>query len=124
MIRRPPRSTLFPYTTLFRSKILTGRNDRLPTLRQPGGLSGFLRRSESGHDQFGAGHAGTALSAAFGMAAARDLKGEDYKVVAGVGGGALTRGLPYEGLNNAGHSRRDLILGLNDNGVSIGPQRG
>src|SRR3989449_8587183 len=75
MIRRPPRSTLFPYTTLFRSKILTGRNDRLPTLRQPGGLSGFLRRSESGHDQFGAGHAGTALSAAFGMAAARDLKG-------------------------------------------------
>src|SRR3989442_1267562 len=63
MIRRPPRSTLFPYTTLFRS-------------RQPGGLSGFLRRSESPHDQFGAGHAGTGLSAAYGMAAARDLQGE------------------------------------------------
>src|ERR671919_1203122 len=64
-------------------KILTGRNDRLPTLRQAGGLSGFLRRSESPHDQFGAGHAGTALSAALGMAAARDLKGEDYRVGAG-----------------------------------------
>src|SRR5437763_11760752 len=62
-------------------KILTGRNERLPTLRQPGGLSGFLRRSESAHDQFGAGHAGTGLSAAFGIAAARDLKGEQYKVV-------------------------------------------
>src|SRR2546425_4973186 len=83
-------------------KILTGRNERLPTLRQPGGLSGFLRRSESGHDQFGAGHAGTALSAAFGMAAARDLKGEDYKGVAGVGDGALTCGLAHEGQEQAG----------------------
>src|SRR5207245_5034063 len=62
-------------------KILTGRNERLPTLRQPGGLSGFLRRSESEHDHFGAGHAGTGLSAAFGIAAARDLKGDQYKVV-------------------------------------------
>src|SRR3989449_11327973 len=118
MIRRPPRSTLFPYTTLFRSKILTGRNDRLPTLRQPGGLSGFLRRSESGHDQFGAGHAGTALSAAFGMAAARDLKGEDYKVVAVGGDGALTCGLPYEALKNAGPSRRGLIVVLDDDSTS------
>ncbi|PYP19330.1 MAG: 1-deoxy-D-xylulose-5-phosphate synthase [Gemmatimonadetes bacterium] len=105
-------------------KILTGRNDRLPTLRQPGGLSGFLRRSESGHDQFGAGHAGTALSAAFGMAAARDLKGEDYKVVAVVGDGALTCGLPYEAMNNAGHSGRDIIMVLNDNGMSIAPNVG
>ncbi|HEY6092908.1 MAG TPA: 1-deoxy-D-xylulose-5-phosphate synthase N-terminal domain-containing protein, partial [Gemmatimonadales bacterium] len=70
-------------------KILTGRNDRLHTLRQRGGLSGFLRRSESEHDTFGAGHAGTALSAAFGMATARDLKGDDYEVVAVVGDGAM-----------------------------------
>src|SRR5881628_3338402 len=105
-------------------KILTGRNDRLHTLRQPGGLSGFLRRSESPHDQFGAGHAGTALSAAFGMATARDLKGGDFKVVAVVGDGAMTCGLPYEAMNNAGHSGRDIILVLNDNGMSIAPNVG
>ena len=105
-------------------KILTGRNDRFPTLRQPGGLNGFLRRSESPHDQFGAGHAGTALSAAFGMATARDLAGDDYRVVAVVGDGALTCGLPYEALNNAGHSDRDIILILNDNGMSIAPNVG
>lgn len=105
-------------------KILTGRNDRLATLRQPGGLSGFLRRTESPHDQFGAGHAGTALSAAFGMATARDLKGEDFKVVAVVGDGAMTCGLPYEAMNNAGHSGRDIILVLNDNGMSIAPNVG
>ncbi len=105
-------------------KILTGRNDRLPTLRRPGGLSGFLRRSESEHDQFGAGHAGTGLSAAFGMATARDLSGADYKVVAIVGDGALTCGLPYEAMNNAGHSGRDIILVLNDNGMSIAPNVG
>src|SRR5213595_62263 len=105
-------------------KILTGRNDRLDTLRQKGGLSGFLRRSESEHDQFGAGHAGTALSAALGMATARDLKGEDFKVVAVVGDGALTCGLPYEAMNNAGNSGRDLIMILNDNGMSIAPNVG
>src|SRR5881296_2267292 len=105
-------------------KILTGRNDRLPTLRQPGGLSGFLRRSESPHDQFGAGHAGTGLSAAYGIAAARDLVGEHYKVVAVVGDGALTCGLPYEAMNNAGHSGRDIIMVLNDNGMSIAPNVG
>jgi 1-deoxy-D-xylulose-5-phosphate synthase len=105
-------------------KILTGRNDRLGTLRQAGGLSGFLRRTESPHDQFGAGHAGTALSAAFGMATARDLKGEDFKVVAVVGDGAMTCGLPYEAMNNAGHSGRDIILVLNDNGMSIAPNVG
>jgi 1-deoxy-D-xylulose-5-phosphate synthase len=105
-------------------KILTGRNERLPTLRQPGGLSGFLRRSESEHDQFGAGHAGTGLSAAFGIAAARDLKGEAFKVVAVVGDGALTCGLPYEAMNNAGHSDRDIIMVLNDNGMSIAPNVG
>src|SRR5689334_7166920 len=105
-------------------KILTGRNDRFHTLRQPGGLNGFLRRSESPHDQFGAGHAGTALSAAFGMAAARDLMGDDYRVLAVVGDGAMTCGLPYEALNNAGHSNRDIILILNDNGMSIAPNVG
>jgi 1-deoxy-D-xylulose-5-phosphate synthase len=105
-------------------KILTGRNERFPTLRQPGGLSGFLRRDESPHDQFGAGHAGTALSAALGIATARDLKGERFHVVAVVGDGALTCGLPYEAMNNAGHSERDLIMVLNDNGMSIAPNVG
>src|SRR2546422_1457456 len=85
-------------------KILTGRNDRLPTLRQAGGLSGFLRRSESPHDQFGAGHAGTGLSAAYGIAAARDLAGEQFKVVAVVGDGALTCGLPYEAMRSEEHT--------------------
>ncbi len=105
-------------------KILTGRNAQFPTLRQPGGLSGFLRRTESPHDHFGAGHAGTGLSAALGMATARDLKGEEFKVVAVVGDGALTCGLPYEAMNNAGHSGRDLIMVLNDNGMSIAPNVG
>jgi 1-deoxy-D-xylulose-5-phosphate synthase len=105
-------------------KILTGRNDRLPTLRQEGGLSGFLRRDESPHDQFGAGHAGTALSAALGMATARDLAGADYKVVAVVGDGAMTCGLSYEAMNNAGHSDRNVIVVLNDNGMSIAPNVG
>jgi 1-deoxy-D-xylulose-5-phosphate synthase len=105
-------------------KILTGRNERFPTLRQMGGLSGFLRRTESEHDQFGAGHAGTALSAALGIATARDLKGESFDVVAVFGDGALTCGLPYEAMNNAGHSGRNIILVLNDNGMSIAPNVG
>ena len=105
-------------------KVLTGRNARLPTLRQAGGLSGFLRRVESPHDVFGAGHAGTAISAALGIAVARDLKGEQFQVVAVVGDGAMTCGLPYEGLNNAGHSHRDLLIVLNDNGMSIAPNVG
>jgi 1-deoxy-D-xylulose-5-phosphate synthase len=105
-------------------KLLTGRNDPFPTLRQPGGISGFLKRSESEHDQFGAGHAGTAMSAALGMATARDLRGESHKVVAVVGDGALTCGLSYEGMNNAGHSDRDIILIVNDNGMSISPNVG
>ncbi len=105
-------------------KLLTGRNDRLDTLRQQGGISGFLRRDESPHDHFGAGHAGTALSAAVGMAVARDLKGEHHDVVAIVGDGAMTCGLSYEGMNNAGHSNRDLIIILNDNGMSIAPNVG
>ncbi len=105
-------------------KLLTGRNAVFDTLRQEGGISGFLRRHESPHDQFGAGHAGTAMSAALGMATARDLRGESHKVVAVVGDGALTCGLSYEGMNNAGHSDRDIILIVNDNGMSISPNVG
>jgi 1-deoxy-D-xylulose-5-phosphate synthase len=105
-------------------KLLTGRNAEFPSLRQTGGLSGFLKRNESDHDQFGAGHAGTAMSAALGMATARDLRGGDNKVVAVVGDGALTCGLSYEGMNNAGHSDRDIILIVNDNGMSISPNVG
>jgi 1-deoxy-D-xylulose-5-phosphate synthase len=105
-------------------KLLTGRNDGFPTLRQPDGISGFLKRTESPHDHFGAGHAGTAMSAALGMATARDLIGQRHKVVAVVGDGALTCGLSYEGMNNAGHSERDIILIVNDNGMSISPNVG
>ena len=105
-------------------KLLTGRNDGFPTLRQTEGVSGFLKRSESEHDQFGAGHAGTAMSAALGMATARDLRRQHHKVVAVVGDGALTCGLSYEGMNNAGHSDRDIMLIVNDNGMSISPNVG
>ncbi len=105
-------------------KLLTGRNSQFHTLRQTGGISGFLKRDESPHDQFGAGHAGTAMSAALGMATARDLKGQNHKVVAVVGDGAMTCGLTYEGMNNAGHSDRDVILIVNDNGMSISPNVG
>ncbi|HKH92713.1 MAG TPA: 1-deoxy-D-xylulose-5-phosphate synthase [Gemmatimonadaceae bacterium] len=106
-------------------KLLTGRNARLDTLRQEGGISGFLKRTESEYDTFGAGHAATAISAALGMAAARDINGEqDLKVVAVLGDGALTCGLAYEGLNNAGHSDRDFVVVLNDNEMSIAPNVG
>ncbi|HEY2825906.1 MAG TPA: 1-deoxy-D-xylulose-5-phosphate synthase, partial [Gemmatimonadales bacterium] len=105
-------------------KVLTGRNERFPTLRQQNGLNGFLRRTESEHDIFGAGHAGTAVSAALGVATARDLNKQDYHVVAVLGDGALTCGMSYEGLNNAGHSDRDIIIVLNDNGMSIAPNVG
>src|SRR5687767_8129427 len=105
-------------------KILTGRNARLETLRQENGLSSDLKRSESEYDVFGAGHAATAISAALGIAVGRDLKSEDYKVVAILGDGALTSGLAYEGLNNAGHSERDMIVVLNDNEMSIAPNVG
>jgi 1-deoxy-D-xylulose-5-phosphate synthase len=105
-------------------KLLTGRRDRMETLRQEGGLSGFLRRIESEYDTFGAGHAATAISAALGMATARDIRGEKFKVVAVVGDGALTCGLSYEGLNNAGASDRDILVVLNDNEMSIAPNVG
>ncbi|HEX8696005.1 MAG TPA: 1-deoxy-D-xylulose-5-phosphate synthase [Longimicrobium sp.] len=105
-------------------KILTGRNDRMDTIRKKGGLSGFLRRDESEYDVFGAGHAGTSISAAVGVAAARDLRGEDFEVIAVIGDGSMTCGLPYEALNNAGHTDRDLIVVLNDNEMSISPNVG
>jgi 1-deoxy-D-xylulose-5-phosphate synthase len=96
-------------------KLLTGRKERFHTLRQLHGISGFLRRAESEYDVFGAGHASTAISAALGMAAARDFLNESYKVVAIVGDGSLTGGMAYEGLNNAGLLKKDLIVVLNDN---------
>jgi 1-deoxy-D-xylulose-5-phosphate synthase len=105
-------------------KMLTGRKDRFETLRQEYGISGFLKRDESEYDAFGAGHAATAISAALGMAAARDIKGESFRVAAVVGDGALTSGLSYEGLNNAGASDRDFIVILNDNEMSIAPNVG
>ncbi len=105
-------------------KFLTGRADKFETLRQENGLSGFLKRTESEYDAFGAGHAGTAISAGYGMAVARDLNGEDFKVVSILGDGALTCGLAYEGLNNAGASDRDFIVILNDNEMSIAPNVG
>jgi 1-deoxy-D-xylulose-5-phosphate synthase len=105
-------------------KLLTGRGSRIETLRQEEGLSGFLKRSESDYDTFGAGHAGTAISAGYGMAVARDLNREHFKVVSILGDGALTCGLAYEGLNNAGASDRDFIVILNDNEMSIAPNVG
>ncbi len=105
-------------------KLLTGRLARMETLRQEHGLSGFLKRSESDYDAFGAGHAGTAISAALGMAVGRDLRGDDFSVIAVLGDGALTCGLAYEGLNNAGDAGRDIIVILNDNEMSIAPNVG
>jgi 1-deoxy-D-xylulose-5-phosphate synthase len=105
-------------------KILTGRNERMDTIRKKDGLSGFLRRDESEYDVFGAGHAGTSISAAVGIAAARDLHDQDFEVVAVIGDGSMTCGLPYEALNNAGHTDRDLIVVLNDNEMSISPNVG
>ena len=105
-------------------KLLTGRQDRFPTLRQYGGLSGFPKRSESPYDAFDTGHSSTSISAALGMAAARCLKKERNRVIAVIGDGAMTAGLAFEGLNNAGDLNKDLIVILNDNGMSIAPNVG
>ena len=105
-------------------KLLTGRRDRFHTLRQAGGISGFPKREESPHDAFGVGHASTSISAALGMARARDLRGDDHAVVAVIGDGALTGGIAYEGLNNAGQSGTDMVVILNDNAMSISPNVG
>ena len=100
-------------------KILTGRLDRFATLRTYKGICGFPRRDESVHDAFGAGHSSTSVSAALGISLARDLRGEKHKVVAVIGDGSLTGGLAFEGMNHAGHLKRDLIVVLNDNEMSI-----
>ncbi|ALC17155.1 1-deoxy-D-xylulose-5-phosphate synthase [Desulfuromonas soudanensis] len=105
-------------------KLLTGRLDRFATLRQFGGLSGFPKREESPHDAFDVGHSSTSISAALGMAAARDTLGGKEKVVAVIGDGSLTSGLAFEGLNQAGHLKKDLIVVLNDNEMSISPNVG
>jgi len=100
-------------------KILTGRRDAFPTLRTLGGISGFPRIAESPYDAFGTGHSGTSISAALGMAVARDMKGARNRVVAVIGDGSLSSGLSLEGLNQAGHQKRDLVVILNDNEWSI-----
>jgi 1-deoxy-D-xylulose-5-phosphate synthase len=109
---------------IYVQKLLTGRRDRFHTIRTLGGLSGFADRTESPHDQFGAGHAGTAISAALGMATARARTGEDYNVVAVLGDGALTAGMAMEALNHAGHLNAGMLVILNDNGMSISPNVG
>lgn len=100
-------------------KLITGRREEFCTLRQFGGISGFPRPAESPHDAFGTGHSSTSISAALGMAAARDLKGEEHAVVAVIGDGAMTGGMAFEALNHAGHLKKDLIVVLNDNEMSI-----
>ncbi len=100
-------------------KILTGRRDRFDTIRQPGGLNGFMLRTESEHDCFGAGHAGTALSATLGMAVARDLAGGKEHVIAVAGDAAFTNGITFEAMNNIAEQTKRLIVVLNDNEWSI-----
>jgi 1-deoxy-D-xylulose-5-phosphate synthase len=105
-------------------KLLTGRRERFSTLRRLGGISGFPKRDESPHDCFDVGHSSTSISAALGMAAARDVLGGSEKIVAVIGDGSLTAGLAFEGLNQAGHLKKDLIVILNDNEMSISPNVG
>ena len=105
-------------------KILTGRRDRIRTLRQAGGLSGFCKRAESEYDTFGAGHSSTSISAGLGMAVARDLDGKTHNVVAVIGDGAMSAGMAYEAMNNAGAMDSRLIVILNDNDMSIAPPVG
>ena len=105
-------------------KLLTGRRKEFPSIRQYKGLSGFCRREESPHDIFNAGHAGTSISAGLGIAEARDQQGDDYYVVVVIGDGALTAGMAWEALNNAGALRKDLLVILNDNEMSISPNVG
>lgn len=102
-------------------KILTGRRELLQTIRQYGGISGFLKRAESPYDAFGAGHASTSISAGLGMATARDLQKKNFKVISVIGDGAMTGGLAYEAMNNIGVQKRDMIVILNDNNISIEP---
>ncbi|MEH6773504.1 MAG: 1-deoxy-D-xylulose-5-phosphate synthase, partial [Cereibacter changlensis] len=105
-------------------KILTGRRDRIRTLRTEGGLAGFTKRSESPYDPFGAGHSSTSISAALGFAAARDLTGEGGDAIAVIGDGSMSAGMAFEAMNNAGHLKKRLIVILNDNEMSIAPPVG
>src|SRR6516162_1012861 len=105
-------------------KILTGRRDRIRTLRQGGGLSGFTKRAESEYDPFGAAHSSTSISAGLGMAVARDLGGKSNNVIAVIGDGAMSAGMAYEAMNNAGAMNSRLIVILNDNDMSIAPPVG
>ncbi len=105
-------------------KILTGRRDRIRTLRQGGGLSGFTKRVESEYDAFGAAHSSTSISAGLGMAVARDLEGKTHNVVCVIGDGAMSAGMAYEAMNNAGAMNSRLIVVLNDNDMSIAPPVG
>src|SRR5690606_18410246 len=105
-------------------KVLTGRRDRIRTLRQKGGLSGFTRRAESPYDPFGAGHSSTSISAGLGMAVGSDLKGERRHVIAVRGDGAMSAGMAYEAMTNAGAMHSRLIVILNDNDMSIAPAVG
>ena len=105
-------------------KILTGRRDRIRTLRREGGLSGFTKRAESEYDPFGAAHSSTSISAGLGMAVARDLKGGRNNVIAVIGDGAMSAGMAYEAMNNAGALDARLIVILNDNDMSIAPPTG
>lgn len=105
-------------------KLITGRRDKFHTLRQHGGISGFPKRDESPYDHFDVGHASTSISAALGMAAARDIKKENYRVLAVIGDGSISAGLAFEGLNQAGHLKKQLIVILNDNEMSISPNVG
>ena len=105
-------------------KILTGRRDRIRTLRQGGGLSGFTKRAESPYDDFGAAHSSTSISAGLGMAVARDLEGRDNDVICVIGDGAMSAGMAYEAMNNAGSMDSRLIVILNDNDMSIAPPVG
>lgn len=100
-------------------KLLTGRAKRFSSLRQSGGISGFPSREESPYDCFGVGHSSTAISAALGFAVARDMKKENHKVIAVIGDGSITGGIAFEGLNNAGHLKTDLLVILNDNEMFI-----
>jgi 1-deoxy-D-xylulose-5-phosphate synthase len=105
-------------------KLLTGRKDRFSTIRKENGLSGFPKIEESEYDAFGTGHSSTSISAALGIIEGRDKNKEDFKVIAVIGDGAMTGGLAFEGLNNAGHLKKDLIVILNDNEMSISPNVG
>ena len=105
-------------------KILTGRRERIRTLRQGGGLSGFTRRAESEYDPFGAAHSSTSISAGLGMAIARDLKGEDRNIIAVIGDGAMSAGMAYEAMNNAASLDTRMLVILNDNDMSIAPPVG